>query len=273
MGLEFFSPIDIIKLTLFECEYNAKKQVLTVSYEGKTETYKCRLNNDGYAYFTPDQIKSDLIKRALTYYGAISPCYCNVARCVYVLYYKENISTKDGADDGWEIHHNNENRTDNNPLNLIKLTKKEHRELHRDRAVIKELELITQPDTPKKRKSRLTAYARKKVYNLHTQGLTAYQISKKLKHDIRTIRNILQGFRPRKPSVTKVTGMSKPVLTTTVKRQKLEKTRFNNNLHFRKWLKSQTADVYNGIQYGINIHNTIWYNPKRKISNKLLYPP
>ena len=259
MDLAFFSLVDIIKLTLFKCDYNAKKQVLTVSYEGKTESYKCRLNNDGYAYFTPDQIKSDLIKRALTYYGAISTCYCNVARCVYALYYKENISTKDGADDGWEIHHNNENRTDNNPFNLIKLTKKAHRELHRDRAVIKELGLIALPDTTKRRKSRLTAYARKKVYNLHAQGLTAYQIAKKLKHDIRTIKNILQGFKPRKATVTKVTGMFKPVLTTTQKTKQPHKARFNYNLHFRKWLKSQTADVYHGIQYGINIHNTIWY--------------
>ena len=259
MDLDLFTPVDLIKLTLFKCDYNAKKQVLTVCYEGQTETYKCRLNNDGYAYFTPEQIKSELVKQALHYYEAISHCYCNVARCVYALYYQENISTKDGADDGYEIHHNNENKTDNNPFNLIKLTKKEHRELHRKKAVIKELEVITLTDTPKKRKSRLTAYARKKVYNLHTQGLTDYQISKKVKHDVRTIRNILQGFKPRKVSVTKVTGMSKPVLTTTVKLQKPEKARYNYNLHLLKQLKNQTAVVYHGIQYGINIHNTIWY--------------
>ena len=164
MDLDLFTPVDLIKLTLFKCDYNAKKQELTVYYDGEKETYKCRLNNDGYAYFKPEQIKSELIRRALTYYEAISSHYCNVARCVYALHYQENISSKDGTDDGYEIHHNNENRTDNNPLNLVKLTKKEHRELHRDRAVIKELELITLPDTPKKRKSRLTAYARKKVY-------------------------------------------------------------------------------------------------------------
>ena len=244
-----------------------------MSYEGQTETYKCRLNNDGYAYFTPEQIKSDLIRGALTHYEAISPCYCNVARCVYALFYQENISTKDGADDGFEIHHNNENRTDNNPFNLIKLTKKEHRELHREKAVIKELGLITLTDKPQKRKSRLTTYARKKVYNLHAQGLTAYQISKKLKHDIRTIKNILQGFKPRKPSVTKVTGMSKPILTTTVKPQKPKKARFNNNLHFLQQLKIQTADVYHGIQYGINMPDTIWYKSQRKVDNKLMNPP